>query len=343
MIRLPRFVYRQARSLTEALDMMVAASGTGSGQAGQAGGAVYLAGGTDLLPNMKHRLCTPSVVIGLGAIPAMGHVAYDPADGLRLGAGVSLAQLAADPLVRLRYSALGEAGEAVATPQLRQMGTLGGNLCLDTRCRYYNQSEVWRAARGSCLKHGGDTCWAAPARSECHAVSSGDTAPALLALDAAVTIASTTGERVVPLADLHHGDGVQAVQLGAGELLTDVYLPPLEDDWRSTYVKARIRAAVDFPIASAAVAACFDGDVCREVRLSLQAVASHPLRVPEAEQILREQRWTEEIVEAAAEQAAATAHPQDNTAGSVALRRRMAKACTRRALLALTGPRRRKA
>ncbi len=333
MLRLPKFEYRAARTVSEALEWM------GEYERGIAkdpeARAMLMAGGTDVLPNMKERIFTPRVVVGLRGVRGLRGIAYDPERGLRVGANVTLHELATSPLVRERYPMLATAAEVISTPQLRQMGTLGGNLCLDTRCNYYNQSEFWRKARDYCLKKGSDICRVAPNGTGCYAVSSCDTAPALIAFGATVRIASRQGDRIAPVADLYADDGIHPVHLHDGEVLTDVYMPALEDGWRSTYEKYRVRGAFDFPIASVAAAARFTDGICVEARLVLQAVATHPLRLPEAEEMLRGQPWTPDLIEAAADIAHRTAHPMDNTSGTIALRRRMVRAYTRRALESL--------
>jgi len=333
MLRLPKFEYRAARSVTEALEWL--GEFTGAVDKDPAAQAMLMAGGTDVLPNMKERIFTPQVVIGLKNVAALRGLSHDPEHGLRIGANVSLYEIAVSPLTQTGYAALATAASVVSTPQLRHMGTLGGNLCLDTRCNYYNQSEFWRKARDYCLKKGSDVCRVAPNGTGCYAVSSCDTAPALIALGASVRVASRQGERLLPVADLYAQDGIHPVHLHAGEVLSDVYVPRLDGDWRSTYVKYRLRGAFDFPIASVAVTARFDGDICIEARLVLQAVAMRPLSLPKAEALLSGARWTPDLIEAAAEIAYQTAHPMDNTSGTIALRRRIVRVYTQRALEAV--------
>lgn len=333
MLRLPKFEYRAARTIAEALEWMGEFDG-GVDKDPEAR-AMLMAGGTDVLPNMKERIFTPRVVVGLRGISGLRGITYDPAHGLRIGANVTLHEIATARVVRERYPALATAAEVISTPQLRQMGTLGGNLCLDTRCNYYNQSEFWRKARDYCLKKGSDICRVAPNGTGCYAVSSCDTAPALIALGATVRVASRQGDRIMPVASIYADDGIHPVHLYDGEVLTDVYLPALEGDWRSAYEKYRVRGAFDFPIVSVAAAARFDGGICADARLVLQAVATRPLPLPEAEALLRGQPWTPELIEAAADMAYKTAHPMDNTSGTIALRRRMVRAYTRRALESL--------
>jgi 4-hydroxybenzoyl-CoA reductase subunit beta len=337
MMRLPKFEYRAARSVEEALAWL--GEYAPAVEKDPEARAMLMAGGTDILPNMKHRIFTPKLVIGLRTVAALRGISYDPECGLRIGAGVRLSEIEASPLIRLRYPALAEAASTISTPQLRQMGTIGGNLCLDTRCNYYNQSEFWRGAREFCLKKGSEICRVAPNGTGCYAVSSCDTAPALIAFGATARMAARDGERVAPIAALYDDDGIHPVKLHDGALLTEITLPPLEGDWRSTYAKYRVRGAFDFPIASVAAVARFEDDVCAEARLTLQGVATAPLPLPEAEALLRGQRWTPELIEAAAEVAYRAAHPMDNTSGTIALRKRIIRSYTRQALATLAaGP-----
>ena len=335
MMRLPKFEYRAARTVAEALEWLGASDDGGAGSDAEKdplARAMLMAGGTDVLPNMKHKIFTPQVVVGLRGVRDLRGIAFDAEHGLRLGAGVTLAEIAASPIVRSRFPALAEAAAAVSTPQLRQMGTLGGNLCLDTRCNYYNQSEFWRGARDFCLKKGSEICRVAPNGTGCYAVSSCDTAPVLIAYGATARIASPQGDRIVSVTDLYNDDGIHPVHLRAGEVLTDVYVPALVDGWRSTYEKYRVRGSFDFPIVGVAAAARFADGVCTDARLVLQAVATQPLALPEADALLAGQSWTPELLDAAADLAYRSAHPMDNTAGTIALRRRMVRAHTRRAL-----------
>ncbi|MCC6888348.1 MAG: 4-hydroxybenzoyl-CoA reductase subunit beta [Hyphomicrobiales bacterium] len=214
-------------------------------------GSRYLAGGTDLLVNVRHGLDRPACLIDLGGIDGLSRIEVTD-EGLCIGAGVTLAELARTPAVAARYRALAEAAAAVAGPGHRAMATVGGNLCLDTRCIYYNQSEWWRAANGYCLKHRGEVCHVAPQGQRCHAAYCGDIAPALMVLGATVEIAGTHGQRRIPSVDLYADDGRAHLTLAPGELLLSVHLPPASVP--SRYAKARIRGAIDFPLAGAAVA-----------------------------------------------------------------------------------------
>jgi 4-hydroxybenzoyl-CoA reductase subunit beta len=211
----------------------------------------FIAGGTDLLVNMRHGLSTANVLIDLSDIAEMREIEFTD-DDVRIGAGVTIAELAGHPMIAEKYRALVQAAAAIGGPGHRALGTVGGNLCLDTRCIYYNQSEWWRKANGFCLKKYGDVCHVAPQGTRCHAAFTGDLAPALLALEAEVEIAVPQGSRRIPLDELYVEDGRAHLNLGTGELIIAVHLrsqaPP------SLYSKLRVRGAIDYPLAGVAVA-----------------------------------------------------------------------------------------
>ena len=239
-------------------------------------GARLLAGGTDLLPNLRRGLGSPTALVDISGVADIADVSRE-AQGWRLGAGVTLARLAADPAIAQELPALAQAAASVAGPGHRNVATLGGNLCLDTRCVYYNQSEWWRRSNDYCLKHGGDTCHVAPQGRRCHAAFSGDVAPALIALDAAVRIVGARGERTVPLVDLYADDGAASLRLAKDELIVAAHVPPQPAGSRSGYRKGRIRGAMDFPLAGVAARASFDGGSLRSLRLALTGTNSRPL------------------------------------------------------------------
>src|SRR3984893_1954068 len=236
MMRLPLFESRAPRTLEEAARILD----------GERTNAMPLAGGTDLLPNMKRRQQVPRTLMSLRHIEDLTRIQFDhPAS--RLGACLTLSDIAADPRFRNGLTALSQAAAQVATPQIRNMATLGGNLCLDTRCNYYDQSYEWRKAIDFCMKKEGTTCWVAPSSPKCMAVSSTDTAPALMALGARVRLVSHAGEREIPLADLYNNDGMLYLHRKPDEILAEVLLDPLHG-WRSTYWKLRRRGSFDFPV-----------------------------------------------------------------------------------------------
>jgi 4-hydroxybenzoyl-CoA reductase subunit beta len=325
MLRLPRFQYHAPETIREAAELL----------ARQPGEAMLVAGGTDLLPNMKRRQQVPSVLIGLRRIRELHAVGNG--EGVRIGAGVTLANLESLPALWLQYTGLRQAVAQIATPHLRNMGTIGGNLCLDTRCNYYDQTEEWRKAIGFCLKKDGDVCWVATGSPRCLAVSSTDTAPMLIALGARVSLESASGGREVAIADLYRNDGIDYLTRRPDEILTAVHLPALEG-WRSAYWKLRRRGAFDFPVLSVAAAAQFaaDGSVTA-ARLVLGAVASRPLDAADAAAALVGRPLTDEAIAEAATQAARTAKPMDNTDLSLLWRKRVARDFVTYALKELRG------
>ena len=304
MMRLPWFKYHAPKSVAEAARILAA----------EGPEAMLIAGGTDLLPNMKRRQQTPATLVSLRQVAGLKRIAAgsNAGKGLTLGAGLTLTEVVGTQAVRERYRALWQAAAQVASPHLRNMGTLGGNLCLDTRCLYYNQNEDWRRAIDYCMKRDGGTCWVATGSKRCLAVSSTDTAPALISLGAKVKLVSAAGERAVALADLYKNDGIEYLTRKPEEILTEVSLPDL-GGWKSTYWKLRRRGSFDFPVlgVAAAVRAAADGTV-EEARIVLGAVSSRPV-VTKAGELLVGRKLTDEAIAAAGEKASSAAKPMDNT------------------------------
>src|SRR5262245_54125505 len=244
MLRLPPFTYLVPQSLPEAVAMLAEQ---------EPADTMLVAGGTDLYPNMKRQQYEPKRLIGLRQLRALQGLTGNARDGLTIGAGMTLTHLHQQRDIMTGYPALATAASLVSTPQLRNMGTIGGNLCVDTRCNYYNQTYWWRQAIGFCLKKDGATCWVAPGSSRCWAVSSSDTAPVLLALGAQVRLVGPYGERVIPVQQLYQDDGVAYLGKRHEEILTDIFIPPATD-LHMRYYKLRRRGAFDFPILSVAIA-----------------------------------------------------------------------------------------
>jgi 4-hydroxybenzoyl-CoA reductase subunit beta len=327
MMRLPRFTYRAPETVAEAGDLLAAAP---------AGGAMVVAGGTDLLPNMKRRQQTPATLIGLRRIAGLRRL-RTLEDGFSIGAGVTLSELVQSPAVRRDAAGLWQAAAQVATPHLRNMGTLGGNLCLDTRCNYYDQSYEWRKAIDFCMKKDGGTCWVATSSPRCLAVSSSDTAPMLVALGAHVTLASAAGERRLDLASLYANDGIHYLTRRPDELLTEVHVPAAAGT-RSAYWKLRRRGAFDFPVLSVAVAVRFDAHGAIEAaRIVLGAVASRPVEAEQGSASLIGQPLSDSAIATAAELAAVPARPMDNTDFSLVWRKRMTREMVSYALREVRG------
>lgn len=328
MLRLPPFTYHAPTTLSEAVRLL-ATHGPDE--------IMVVAGGTDLYPNMKRRQFEPRHLVGLRHLRELRRLPANGTHGLTVGAGVTLTQLSRHRVVQAGYPALATAAELVSTPQLRNMGTLGGNLCVDTRCNYYNQTYWWRQAIGFCLKKDGDTCWVAPGSARCWAVSASDTAPVLMALDARVRLLGPQGERTIPVSDLYRDDGITYLAKRHDEILTEIHLPPVEG-LHTQYFKLRRRGAFDFPILGVAVALRFDdAGTCSYARIVLGAVTSTPLLAEDAAAVLLGQRLTPEVIDAAAAAAFKPAKPLDNTDLVLSYRKKMVRVHVSRTLRHLAG------
>ncbi len=290
--------------------------------------AMFVAGGTDLFPKLKRRQFEIEALIGLDFLPRGIHRAEDE---IVVDAGVTLAAASADAVLRAGYRGYAEAAGLVSSPPLRNAGTIGGNLCVDTRCNYYDMTYEWRKAAGFCMKKDGDICLVAPSSSRCWAVSSSDTAPVAIALGALVTLAGPEGDRELPVAALYRDDGIDYLSKQPNEVVTALRLPPAGAT-KTAYVKLRRRGSIDFPIAGAAVALRLEGSTVTSCRIVLSAVASHPLEASEAGEFLVGQEIDEETVRAAAEIAARPAKPLDNADLSHFWRKRMVRVVVEQAL-----------
>jgi 4-hydroxybenzoyl-CoA reductase subunit beta len=311
MLRLPRFRYLAPRTIADAVAMK-ADSGPAS---------AFVAGGTDLYPNMKRRQQTPPVVIGLARVAELSGMRFE--DGvLVLGAGTLLSDIENVPRVRAEWSALAHAIASISTPPLRNMGTIGGNLLLDTRCNYYDQSLEWRQAIDFCMKKDGEICWVAPGSPKCLAVQSADSVPILIAMGARARLASAAGVREIAVEDLYRNDGIDYVTKTPDELLTEI-LVPAPGGSRSVYKKLRRRGSFDFPVLSVGAAVRREGDRVASARLVLGGVASAPLRLTKSEAALAGRALDEDAIRDAAAAAAGPSRPMDNTDFSFLWRKEM--------------------
>ena len=240
----------------------------------------FIAGGTDLIVNIRRGIIRPELLIDLSGIDELSEIRAD-GDGVTIGAGVTIATLASDPIIVGRYRAVAQAAEGIAGPGHRVMGTVGGNLCLDTRCIYYNQSEWWRSANSYCLKNRGDTCHVAPQGNRCHATFSGDLAPALLVFGAVIDIAGPQSQRRIPLSELYVEDGRAHLALAEDELVVSVRVPA--NPPASLYEKVRARGAIDFPLAGVAVALAKSADTIGSLRIALTGTNSRPFLLTDTE------------------------------------------------------------
>ena len=314
MLRLPSFTYRQPRTLAEALRM--------KGDAGP--DAMFVAGGTDLYPNMKRRHQEPGTVISLMGIPELRKMERG-----NVGTCVTLSSLSTFP--SFQHSAVATAARLVSTPLLRNMGTLGGNLCLDTRCNYYNQSYEWRKSIDFCMKKDGAICWVAPSSPRCWAVSSSDVAPVMVAIGAEYRLLGPQGERVVPAGRFYHNDGINYLTKQPDEILVDVRLPA-PNGWDAVYHKLRRRGSFDFPVLGVAAWIRWDGKTVGDARVVLGGVASYPQEIPEAATALTGQPLTDDAIAAAAEAAYRPSKPMDNTDFELSWRKQMTRVYVKRAL-----------
>src|SRR5579864_557478 len=318
MLRLPRFKYLRPQRAREAAQM---AAEHGSR-------AMFVAGGTDLFPKLKRRQFEVDTLIGL---EFLGREVHNGSDELVIDAGMTLAEAARYGALVEHFAGYAEAAGLVSSPPLRNAGTIGGNLCVDTRCNYYDMTYEWRKAAGFCMKKDGDICLVAPSSPRCWAVSSSDAAPAAMALEGMVTLVGADGERELPVAALYRDDGIEYMAKQPSEVVTELRLRAAPGT-RSAYVKLRRRGSIDFPIAGAAVAAQMDGDVVASCRLVLSAVASHPLEATAAEQFLKGRRLDPDTVREAVELAFKPAKPLDNADLSHFWRKRMVRTVVEQAL-----------
>src|SRR5579885_874279 len=321
MMRLPKFAYLVPRTTGEAVRMM--------GDAGASG--QFVAGGTDLYPNMKRRQQTPRTVISVGRIPELHRIEGDGKEGLRIGAGVSLTEIVEHPVVNRDYPAVARAARLISTPTLRNMGTVGGNLLLDTRCNYYDQNFEWRKGVNFCLKKDGDVCWVAPGSEKCWAVQSSDLVPLMVAVGAKLRLVSTVGDRLVDARGFYNDDGIDYLRKRPDELLAEIQLPP-GAGWRAIYKKLRRRGAFDFPVLGVAARVDLEGGTVKDARVVLGGIAPAPLEVEPASKALVGNRLDEESMRAAAEACYLRARPLDNTDHLMNYRKQMARPFVLRAL-----------
>lgn len=327
MLTLPAFEYHAPSSVDEAVALL----------ASHKGDVKVIAGGTDLLPNMKHRLFTPRHVVGLKGIRDLSFV-REEGGVLRLGAMTTIAELARSELVRRRLPSLSLAAAQIAGPQLREMGTLGGNLCLDTRCVYYNQTYFWRKALGFCLKKDGTVCHVVKSGKKCVAAASNDTAPVLLTVGASVRVAGPNGTRELPLSELYVPDGIVNTSLAQDELVTEVRVPSPPPGLKLGYQKVRVRASIDYPALTVALAFATDAQRRLE-RLSLvvSALGARPHAVGRLDALLG-RTLDAALIDEVGRMAHKQCHPLTNINVDADWRREMIPVFVRRAFAQANGP-----
>ena len=321
-MQLPSFEHLQPNSLEEALGFLA--------EYGER--ARVIAGGTELLVSMKQRLLAPEYLVNLKALPGLDYIREDDGD-LRVGTLTRLSALIRSSAVGERFPVLSEAAKMVSAPPLQEMGTVGGNLCLNTRCFYYNQSSFWRQTRGACYKTGGDRCHVIEGGNRCFATYQGDLAPALIALGATITLAKKGGERALPLAELYTGKGKRPLALETGEVLTEVRVPASMAGAGGDYQKLRYRGSLDFPLAGVAAVLRKNGSgICSKARVVLTGVGTGPVVVDEASRLFEGQQVNEKSVAEVADAAHEVARPVNNVGSDASYRRKMVRVLTRRAI-----------
>jgi 4-hydroxybenzoyl-CoA reductase subunit beta len=337
MLRLPAFSYLQPKTLAEALRMKADAGPRG----------MYVAGGTDLYPNMKRLHQDPEIVISLMQVAELkaadgrtGRRAHGP---ITLSPSLTLTELSVSPSVRQSVPAVARAAELISTPLLRNMGTVGGNLCLDTRCNYYNQNYEWRKAIDFCMKKEGTICWVAPSSPRCWAVQSSDLAPVMVAIGAEYALVGPQGERVVPAARFYHNDGINYLSKQPDEILTAVRLPA-PDGTDAVYWKLRRRGSFDFPVLGVAIwvkrepgAGSREPKRILDARVVLGGVASWPQEIPAAAEVIKGTHLEDDAIAAAADAAFRPSKPMDNTDFELSWRKHMTRLYVTRALEELRG------
>ena len=319
---LPAFKLLRPRSIPEAIDFLT-----------KYAEVRIIAGGTDLIPSMRQRLFEPEYVLDVRHIGELRGITPQGDKGVSIGALTTLSAIEHSKFLREQYPVLSEAAATVASPVIRNMGTIGGNICLDTRCLWYNQSLTWRKACGYCIKKDGDLCHVAPGGTKCWAVFSGDTPPALLCLNAVIEIAGPSGLRRMPLSDFYTGLGDSYRALKPNELLTRIFLPAESAGYRGVYRKLRIRGSIDYPLAGVAVALKRENGHVKQGRVAITAVNPAPMLVRGASQALEGRSVDETLAESIGDLAAKTSKPLTTSALTPEYRREMIRVFAKRALL----------
>ena len=322
-MELPKFEFIQPHSLQEACSVLREHDRK----------AALLAGGTALMVGLRYRLSKPAVVIGLKGLTALDYVARNESGGLSIGSMVTLETLEKSPLVLNEYAPLAQAVQLVAIPSIHHGATIGGNLCLDTRCIYYNQSEFWRTAQKACFKLGGDVCHAVEKGRHCQAVYQGDLGPVLMALGAEVKIASANGEKIIPLADFFTGRGEKPNILKPDEILVEIRIPPSGHGAAGAYEKLRVREGMDFPMAGVAVMVKTNrSGTIEKAKMVLGAVGPSPIEVPKAAGLLEGYKPTDNLLQSVSREVVDRARPVGNLAMDAGYRRKMVGLLVKRAL-----------
>jgi len=326
-MRLPPFQYLAPLTCDEALAMMSRYRGK----------VRIVAGGTDVMNLLRQRLLTPSYVMSLKGVADLTGIKGEKG-ALVIAAGTTLREIEGAPGIRRSFAAIAQSAGLVAAPPIRNIATIGGNLLQDSRCLFYNQSEMVRKAAPSCLKQGGKVCAAVKGSKRCFSVYQGDMAPSLIAFDAMAVLKKAGGSRTVPVESLFSGRGTKPLSLGDDEILTHIILPIPKGDYRSSYQKLRMRTGLEYPLISSAV---FIGlskkGVVDRARIVIGAAGPAPIVDEKAAAYLIGRRPEDADIEGAADQALRTVRPVDNLALAGPYRKKMTGVFTKRAIEAALG------
>lgn len=323
LLRLPQFEVSEPESVQAAVELL----------AKHGSDARLMAGGTDLMPNMKHEIETPGLVIGLWNIPNLSEVTADE-DGIRIGAMCTIHDLGEHELINAKLPSLAEACRQIAGPQLRRMGTIGGNVCLDTRCVYINQTYFWREALGFCLKKDGDVCHVVAGGKRCVAAASNDCGPVLMSLGASLEFVSASARRVIEIDDFYKTDGIFNQARARNEMLTEIFVPHPKTNSIMAYQKLRTRAAIDYPeLGVAVLAELGQQNQITRADICITALGARPIHVKKLDAI-QGQILNNESIDALAEIAYKRCKPLTNIASDPSYRREMVRVYVRRAFQA---------
>jgi len=321
-MRLPKFDYLEPTTIEEACSLLLQED------------TKLIAGGTDLLVAMKQKSLTPRALVNIKRIPNLNYVDYKEGEGLRIGALTNLHTIETSSIIKDRFGILAQAVGSIGTPQVSSMATLGGNVCLDSRCFYYNQSHLWKQSRPACYKDGGSVCHVAKGSDRCLALFVADTVPALIALGAEVRIAAPDGEKQIALEKFYTGRGEKATLLQPGQVLTQIRVPDPPPRTGGVYLKYSLREAIDFAVAGVAVVITLKpGDgVCGDVRIVFGSVDSSPIRAVEAEEVIKGKEVDDKLVEDVEQVALKEIHPITHMGIPAGYKRRIVGTLTKRAV-----------
>jgi 4-hydroxybenzoyl-CoA reductase subunit beta len=327
-MRLPKFEYLEPNSIDEVLKVLSETKGD----------ATILAGGTDILPSMKRKSVKPKYVVGLKKLSDTRYIKYKKGDGLTIGGITTLREIIESEVIKDRYPIIIDACSRVASNQIRNVGTIGGNICLDNKCMYYNQDHIWWKSREDCFKRGGKQCYVVKRGKSCWALSMADTVPALIALDARIKLINSSGEREIKLEDFYTGEGRSVNNIKEDEILIEIIIP--EGNGISLFKKLAVRGAIDFAIVNTGVKMSMSDGRCKDIRIVVNAVSPSPERLRNTEEFLKDKKLDDVTIEEASDKATKEIkYVTDMFGNSSWYRRRMIKVLISRSIKEIAGRR----